>query len=65
MRFNEIFDKIRQLASGSGDTTVRFWDLSTETPLFKCEGHKNWVLCVAWSPDGTKLASADKNSAVN
>lgn len=23
----------RQLASGSGDTTVRFWDISTQTPL--------------------------------
>ena len=28
----------RQLASGSGDTTVRFWDLSTETPLHNCQG---------------------------
>jgi hypothetical protein len=26
------------LASGSGDTTVRFWDLSTQTPLFTCKG---------------------------
>ena len=54
----------RQLASGSGDTTVRFWDLTTETPLHTCKGHKNWVLCVAWSPDGQKLASACKNSHV-
>lgn len=28
----------RYLASGSGDTTVRFWDLSTETPHFTCQG---------------------------
>lgn len=28
----------RQLASGSGDTTVRFWDLNTQTPLFTCKG---------------------------
>ncbi|CAF0730295.1 unnamed protein product [Brachionus calyciflorus] len=54
----------KQLASGSGDTTVRFWDLTTETPLHQCTGHKNWVLCVAWSPDGRKLASADKNSNI-
>ena len=26
-----------QLASGSGDTTVRFWDLTTEMPLHTCE----------------------------
>ncbi|AQK89043.1 Notchless-like protein isoform 1 [Zea mays] len=28
----------KSLASGSGDTTVRFWDLSTQTPLFTCKG---------------------------
>jgi ribosome assembly protein 4 len=28
----------RQLASGSGDTTVRFWDIYTQTPLFTCYG---------------------------
>lgn len=36
----------KQLASGSGDTTIRLWDLTTETPLFTCVGHKQWVLCV-------------------
>lgn len=53
-----------QLASGSGDTTVRLWDLTTELPLFTCEGHKNWVLAVAWSPDGCRLTSADKNGQI-
>lgn len=28
----------RHLASGSGDTTVRFWDIYTQTPLFTCSG---------------------------
>ena len=35
-----------------------------KTKLISKLGHKNWVLCVAWSPDGTKLASACKNSSV-
>jgi ribosome assembly protein 4 len=47
----------KALASGSGDTTVRIWDLQTETPLFTCEGHKHWVLFVSFSPDCTKIAS--------
>lgn len=51
----------RHLASGSGDTTVRLWDLNTQTPLFTCTGHKNWVLCIAWSPDGKHLASGSKS----
>ena len=31
----------RQLASGSGDTTVRFWDLGTQLPAHTCQV---WVL---------------------
>lgn len=50
-----------QLASGSGDTTLRLWDLTTETPKFTCTGHKNWVLVVSWSPDSKKVASACKS----
>lgn len=54
----------KYLASGSGDTTVRFWDLSTETPHHTSRGHTHWVLSIAWSPDGKKLASGCKNSQI-
>ncbi|XP_064391619.1 notchless protein homolog 1-like isoform X2 [Halichondria panicea] len=54
----------RQLASGSGDMTVRFWDVFTETPLHTCKAHTHWVLCIAWSPDSRKLASGCKNGQV-
>lgn len=48
-----------KLATGSGDKTVRFWDLMTETPfrLKANNAHEGWVLCLAWSPDGRILAS--------
>ncbi|CAD0201268.1 unnamed protein product [Chrysodeixis includens] len=53
----------KQLASGSGDTTVRFWDLSTQTPpsFAKVMQIGSFVLV---SPDGFKLASACKQGKV-
>ncbi|VDN04808.1 unnamed protein product [Thelazia callipaeda] len=54
----------RGLASGSSDTTIRFWDLSTETPLHTGKGHTKSVLCIAWSPNGQTVASACKNGEI-
>lgn len=54
----------RHLASGSGDMTVRLWDVNTETPQFTCKAHTHWVLCVAWSSDGKKLASGCKSNKI-
>lgn len=54
----------RWLASGGGDTTVRFWDVFTATPKFTCKGHRNHVLATAWSPDGKRFVSADKNGVL-
>lgn len=54
----------RKLASGSGDTTVRMWDLNTECPEFTCTGHRGWVLYVAFSPDGKTLASAGMDNCI-
>ncbi|RUS16500.1 WD40-repeat-containing domain protein [Endogone sp. FLAS-F59071] len=48
----------------TGDTTVRVWDLNTETPEHTLTGHKNWVLYIAWSPDGQTLASGSMDNTV-
>lgn len=54
----------KHLASGSGDTTVRFWDILTQCPYYTCKEHKNWVLCIAWAPNSMKLASACKDGKI-
>jgi ribosome assembly protein 4 len=55
----------RQLASGSGDTTVRLWDLNTQLPLTTGQGgHSNWVLVVSWAPDGKHLVSGGMDNLV-
>lgn len=44
--------------------TVRIWDLHTETPQHTLKGHTGWVLNIAWSPDGTTLASGSMDNTV-
>ncbi|EDQ85577.1 uncharacterized protein MONBRDRAFT_34170 [Monosiga brevicollis MX1] len=52
----------QQLATGSGDKTVRFWDVNTQTPKSTCKGHRHWVQCIAWSPDGLYVASGGRDN---
>ncbi|KAH9992761.1 WD-repeat protein [Russula compacta] len=52
------------LATGSGDTNARLWDLFTETPSHTLSGHKGWVLCVEWEALERKLATGGHDSHV-
>lgn len=53
-----------QLATGSGDCTIRIWDVGTGTCQHVLRGHSNWVECVSWSPDGLFLASGGMDNSV-
>ena len=54
----------RLLATGSGDTTARLWNLDTETPSHTLVGHKGWVLCVEWEAMERKLATGGHDGHV-
>jgi WD40 repeat protein/serine/threonine protein kinase len=46
------------LAVSCFDQTVRVWDVATRTQRYALEGHTHPVCDVAWSADGTLLASS-------
>lgn len=43
--------------SGSGDKTLRFWDVASGACLKVLQGHTSTVLCVAIFPDGSRALS--------
>ncbi|KAI9682420.1 MAG: hypothetical protein M1829_000212, partial [Trizodia sp. TS-e1964] len=54
----------KQLASASGDSTVKIWDTASGSCLQTLEGHSSWVRSVAFSHDDKQLASASGDSTV-
>ncbi len=50
----------RLLAMGYADTTVVIWDMQTLTELASLSGHVEWITALAFSQDGSLLATGDR-----
>jgi WD40 repeat protein len=48
----------KTLASGSGDKTIKIWEIGTGKLLRTLYGHQDTVISVSISPDGKTLASS-------
>jgi WD40 repeat protein len=54
----------KTLAFGSGDKTIKLWNLTTGKPLSPLTGHSDWVSSVSFSPDGKTLASGSGDKTI-
>jgi ribosome assembly protein 4 len=52
------------LATASGDSTIRVWDMSSQTPVATLAGHESWVQCLSWSPDMQFIVSGGMDKSV-
>ena len=52
------------MASGSGDRTIRLWDVRTGQTLQILKGHASGVSSVCFSPDSWTLASGGEDGTI-
>jgi WD40 repeat protein len=50
--------------SGSGDETLRLWDVATGEPVRVFQGHRGQVYSVTFSPDGQYVLSGSRDGTL-
>ena len=53
-----------RLATGSGDKTVKIWDMTSGQETLTLKGHTDQINSIAFSPDGRRLISASWDHTV-
>jgi WD40 repeat protein len=53
------------LASGGMDHTIRLWRLDIDQEVAILEGHRGWVMCLAFAEDGNTLLSGSMDGTLN
>ncbi|MDB9314152.1 hypothetical protein PN462_13655, partial [Spirulina sp. CS-785/01] len=51
-----------QVISGSGDNTLKVWDMQTGKELRTLRGHSDWVYAVAVTPEGQVISGSVDNT---
>jgi len=54
-----------QVCSGSLDKTIKIWNLNQGSDYREFQGHRDFVLSVAYSPDGDYIVSGSKDKTVH
>ena len=54
----------KQFVSGSGDRTLRLWDIATGETVRQFQGHTKYVRCVSMCPNGKQFVSGSRDNTL-
>jgi WD40 repeat protein/serine/threonine protein kinase len=52
-----------RLATGGADQTVKIWDIASGQEILTLRGHIDWVIDIAFTPDGHRIVSVGDRTA--